>query len=563
MNSTLPTAQPTHSTTSATNFDLPSLHILRTEINVALSDAESHLSEFNDDEEQAPLLLDSYEVMLQLAQVLNLMSLDGGSDLSEALGLSLKLLHDNGDNTDDELIMDISEAIMTLDRYIEFVLLKETLEPVLLLPIINKLYAHLGKSQLDKQNFHQRQSGRISISNPEENYQSLSQLPVEVDTLSHAYRAGLAVLLANHGQALSEPQLKKIHTMQQASQIIAQQSNSLFWQASTAAVMDIEKQLPLTHEQKRIFVFIEQQFHDYLPINDKRFADLVSFALKRNNPLSKSIREQYANNALSVEQQEQLNRFLFGPNREVTDTLNQLIQEQINSIKDQVDGFVRGDGNINAQGLGVADIATELNKLASTLKLLNLDDAAQTVINESQRVSQWQSADPDELDEFLVSMIVAENAAIHMAKLHTPGAVNMLPSNKKVSLHQIDTAHQKLVLESRTTLATVEQAINDYIADDNHDHLHIANLPEMLKQVAGSVRFLSMKDSGNMLNRLANYVQAHLLDKPKPYDDNVLAKIADVVAAVDYQLDGLENNRPVGKHVLNVGHHSLNTLLAA
>ena len=300
MNSTLPTTQPTHSTTSATNFDLPSLHILRTEINVALSDAESHLGEFNDDEEQAPLLLDSYEVMLQLAQVLNLMSLDGGSDLSEALGLSLKLLHDNGDNTDDELIMDISEAIMTLDRYIEFVLLKETLEPVLLLPIINKLYAHLGKSQLDKQNFHQRQSGRISISNPEENYQSLSQLPVEVDTLSHAYRAGLAVLLANHGQALSEPQLKKIHTMQQASQIIAQQSNSLFWQASTAAVMDIEKHLPLTHEQKRMFVFIEQQFHDYLSINDKRFADLVSFALKRDNPLSKSIREQYANNALSV-----------------------------------------------------------------------------------------------------------------------------------------------------------------------------------------------------------------------------------------------------------------------
>ena len=193
MNSTLPTTQPTHSTTSATNFDLPSLHILRTEINVALSDAESHLGEFNDDEEQAPLLLDSYEVMLQLAQVLNLMSLDGGSDLSEALGLSLKLLHDNGDNTDDELIMDISEAIMTLDRYIEFVLLKETLEPVLLLPIINKLYAHLGKSQLDKQNFHQRQSGRISISNPEENYQSLSQLPVKIDKLSHAYRADLAV----------------------------------------------------------------------------------------------------------------------------------------------------------------------------------------------------------------------------------------------------------------------------------------------------------------------------------------------------------------------------------
>lgn len=563
MNTAPSSTQLTQSAISATNFDLPSLHILRNEINVALSDAESHLSEFNDDEEQAPLLLDSYEVMLQLAQVLNLMSLDGGSDLSEALGLSLKLLHDNGDNSDDELIMDISEAIMTLDRYIEFVLLKETLEPALLLPIINKLYAHLGKPTLDSKSFHQRQNRRISIANPEDNYQSLSQLSLQIDKLSLAYRAGLAVLLANDGQPLNEAQLKKIHAMQQASNIIAQQSDSLFWQAATAAVMDIEKHLPLTHEQKRMFVFIEQQFHDYLSINDKRFADLVSFAVNQDTALSQHIRQQYANNVLTEEQHEHLSRFLFGPNREVTDILNELIQEQIGQIKDQVDGFARGDLSMNTQGLSVEDIATELNKLASTLKLLNLNDAAQTIITEAKRVGTWQSADPDELDEFLVSMIEAENAAIHMAKLHTPGAVNMLPSNKKVSLHQIDTAHQKLVLESRTTFATIEQALNDYISDDSHDRLHIANLPEMLKQVAGSIRFLNMKDSGNMLNRLASYIQMHLLDNPKPYDETVLAKIADVVAAVDYQLDGLENNRPVAKHVLNLGHHSLNDLLAA
>ena len=129
----------TDSVLSATNFDLPSLHLLRSEIDVALKDAEIHLSEFNDDSDQAPLLLDSLEVLSQLADVLKLISLQGGSDLAEAIALCLKKLYDAGDNNDSELIMDISEAIMTLDRYIEFVLLKETLEPTLLLPIINKL----------------------------------------------------------------------------------------------------------------------------------------------------------------------------------------------------------------------------------------------------------------------------------------------------------------------------------------------------------------------------------------------------------------------------------------
>lgn len=38
---------------TATNFDLPSLHLLRPEIQTTLKDAEVHLSEFNDDTEQA------------------------------------------------------------------------------------------------------------------------------------------------------------------------------------------------------------------------------------------------------------------------------------------------------------------------------------------------------------------------------------------------------------------------------------------------------------------------------------------------------------------------------
>ena len=137
-------------TLSVTDFNLPSLHLLHDEIIVTLKDTEIHLSEFNDDNSQAPLLLDSITVLKQLSCIFELISLVGAEALNTAIVNGLQRLYDNGDNNDTSLIMDLSEAIMTLDRYIEFVLLTESVEPTLLLPVINKLNAH-GQETLSQQ----------------------------------------------------------------------------------------------------------------------------------------------------------------------------------------------------------------------------------------------------------------------------------------------------------------------------------------------------------------------------------------------------------------------------
>ena len=129
-------------TLSITDFNLPSLHLLHDEIIVTLKDAEIHLGEFNDDDSQAPLLLDSIVVLKQLSYIFKLISLVGAEVLNTAIANGLQRLYDNGDNNDIDLIMDLSEAIMTLERYVEFVLLTESVEPILLLPVINKLNAH-------------------------------------------------------------------------------------------------------------------------------------------------------------------------------------------------------------------------------------------------------------------------------------------------------------------------------------------------------------------------------------------------------------------------------------
>ena len=121
------TPSPTAQKLTATNFDLPSLHLLRPEIEVTLHDAEIHLSEFNDDHSQAPLLLDSVETLAQVANVLCLIQLQEGYELACCLSKCFQKLYDQRDQDNNAMMMDVSEGIMTLARYIEFVLLKETI----------------------------------------------------------------------------------------------------------------------------------------------------------------------------------------------------------------------------------------------------------------------------------------------------------------------------------------------------------------------------------------------------------------------------------------------------
>ncbi|MGO3008265.1 MAG: hypothetical protein ACTIH0_03810 [Psychrobacter celer] len=548
-------------TLSVTDFNLPSLHLLHDEIVVTLKDTETHLSEFNDDNTQAPLLLDSIIVLKQLSRIFKLISLVGAEALNTAIVNGLQRLYDNGDNNDVNLIMDLSEAIMTLDRYVEFVLLTESVEPTLLLPVINKLNAHGQHAPITADYFSAFGSSSVIIASPEKNFQPLHELGLNNELLTDAYRSGLGVALLNQDGTVSADAQQKLNAMGAACALIASKTSSLFWQAAAAATADIAAILPLTLSQKHTLIYLEQQFQSYLPVMDTRFADLVGFACQRNNKAAQHLREQYAQNRLEEPQLEQMRRFLFGPNRALTDTLNTMIQTQINTIKEEVDSYARGD-SVNSAEMQTAKIIEELATLGSALRLLGLSSAADSLRAAAEEVGRWQAPSPEDFDRLLLALMHAENATIAMAEMHTPGAIYLPLNNPHISLHQLNTANDTLIQESRTAIANAEQAINDYLAEPERDMLNIQNIPEMMRQVAGAVRFLQLPTSASMLSQLANYIEQRI-ESGRRIEDGTLACIADVIMAVDHHLDGFEHNRPVSKQALDVGQQSLSQLLAA
>nr|WP_309594729.1 hypothetical protein [Moraxella osloensis] len=547
---------------TATNFDLPSLHLLRPEIAVTLHDAEMHLSEFNDDSSQAPLLLDSVDTLAQLAKVLRLIQLEEGYELANSLSAGLQKLYDERDRPNNDMMMDVSEGIMTLARYIEFVLLKETIEPSLLLPIINQLHSDLNQPALQLSDLNANKNSSIVIANPEQNYQPLKSLGIDPKKLVEAYRAGLSVALTAQSNQLSPKDLEKLNAMQAACEMVSKRTDSLFWHAADAAVSDLAGALPLSNLQKRALIFVEQQFNDYLPVNDSRFADLVQFASSRDSQLALQVQHKFSANTLDETQLKTMRRFLFGPDREVTSTLNQLIQQEIDLIKSASDSYARQD-NLNSSTDEIDTMAQRLHDLSSVFRTLNLNEVSAALTQQIGKVKTWTQPTPDDFDELLGTLMMAENAAINLAKSHTPGAVTLPVYNQTISLHQIETAHNTLVQESRTAIATIETALNDYLNDTDKDILHITPVPDIMRAISGACLFLNLPRQSQLLKRAATVLQNLIEQQGRELSEHALAKIADIVMSADYYLESLETNKPAGNHAMYVGYRSLQHMLVA
>lgn len=547
---------------TATNFDLPSLHLLRPEIAVTLHDAEMHLSEFNDDSSQAPLLLDSVDTLAQLAKVLRLIQLEEGYELANSLSAGLQKLYDERDRPNNDMMMDVSEGIMTLARYIEFVLLKETIEPSLLLPIINQLHSDLNQPGLQLSDLTANKNSSIVIANPEQNYQPLKSLGIDPKKLVEAYRAGLSVALTAQSNQLSPKELEKLNAMQAACEMVSKRTDSLFWHAADAAVSDLAGVLPLSNLQKRALIFVEQQFNDYLPVNDSRFADLVQFASSRDSQLALQVQHKFSANTLDEAQLKTMRRFLFGPDREVTSTLNQLIQQEIDLIKSASDSYAR-QVNLNSSTDEIDSMAQRLHDLSSVFKTLNLNEVSAALTQQIGKVKTWTQPTPNDFDELLGTLMMAENAAINLAKSHTPGAVTLPVYNQTISLHQIETAHNTLVQESRTAIATIETALNDYLNDTDKDILHIKPVPDMMRAISGACLFLNLPRQSQLLKRGTTVLQNLIEQQGRELSEHALAKIADIVMSADYYLESLETNKPAGNHAMYVGYRSLQHMLVA
>ncbi|XID75475.1 hypothetical protein ACF3NA_02735 [Alkanindiges sp. WGS2144] len=547
----------------AQHFDAIALHIVKPEIDASLLQVQNTLSAFIDDSSNTFGLTEAAESMAQIYGVLRLLDITGAIELADAAAQLMNHIVTQGNSTTDQQLAAMSEGLMLLSRYLEFVVLRENLLPHLLLPSINRIRVSLGLPTLREGFFLEPYLGIIQLPQLNLNLQKPDISTGQIRQLGTLYKVALSHILKKQ---VNTQDFEAIKLVSHFSRMLAASSSSeLYWHAVNIALTELEY-CNLSDTRLRTLIQVERNLQNFL--NDpaafspslEDMADILTLSACRDHEAADELRQQLGLNEyiMSDAQSSLLARYLFGPDSETIHITTDLMQQEITEVKNKIDSLQHGD---KVDG-GFETVAAKLHELSSALTLLNLEEAAKLLGTQAQLVSGWQNLfNIDEVNHLMDALLYAGNALTVLDRSYVAGA-NKLPFyNLQISLYQLEEARATLVKETRDTLTMSMHSLTAYI--DSKDLLHMNNVPAMFNCIAGALIFLDARNGHDMLKTTAQFIErAFAPDQPAPSQQNI-DRLANVMITVDHYLEGLQLEKPLGVHPFTVGLQSAQQLEAA
>lgn len=548
---------------TAQHFDSVALQLIKSEIDASLLQVQNALSAYVDDTSNTFGLTEAAEGLGQIHGVLRLLEITGAIELAEANSLLLNHILQNNNQSTNAQLSALSEGLMMLSRYLEFVVLRESLLPHFLLPSINRIRTELGLPMLREGYFLEPYLDIIQIPNLQLNHQKPEITPAQIHQLTVLYKSSLSRILKKQQNSLDFQALKLVSHF--TSMLASQTPSELYWYAVDAATTDID-QCNLSDARLRTLVQIERNLQKFTTNADgfgptiQDMADILTFSACRDHQKADELRQQLGLNdyLLSDAQSSILSRYLFGPDSNTIHMTTALMQQEITDIKNKIDIMQHGDsieGGFNA-------LSAHIQDLANGLSLLNLAEAATLLAYQANEVKTWKDLNNyEDVNNLIDALLYAGNALTVLTRSYQAGGNNMPFHNLHIALYQIEEARDVLIKESRETLSMSVRSLSSYL--ETGDLLHMTNVPAMFESVSGALTFLEAMDASNMLRKASYFVEKNFVpekDAPTKHDIDLLA---DIMVSIDYYFESLEEHKPLGLHPFKVGLHSASRLKAA
>ncbi|MBV1921197.1 MAG: ferrous iron transporter B, partial [Pseudomonadales bacterium] len=120
--------------------------------------------------------------------------------------------------------------------------------------------------------------------------------------------------------------------------------------------------------------------------------------------------------------------------------------------------------------------------------------------------------------------------------------------------------YKRQVGESRAGLSLAKRALTSYM-ESNWDGMHLSNVPTTLNTVWGGLTFLQLERAANVMKSCEGFIHGRLInDRSNEPDEHLMETLADAITSIDYYLESIENNKPIGEGVLDVAEESMDEL---
>lgn len=549
-----------------------SLNFVKDEVDATLRQAETGLEGYVDDPSQAAHLENCIDAFHQVWGVLAILEIPGATDLAQELEQVARRIRDNGGQARDELVAALGNGIMVLGRYLEYLQIKSHHLPQLLVPALNALRMADGRAPVPESAFF---ACDLRAPRPGEGGDALeddAEIARLARRLRQMYQLGLLGVLKGDNVSVN------LRMMDRALERIDRlgggtPAGRLWWTARGALKALGQPALDIDRTRKiylggidRFLKRVVQEggavLREEPPRVLLREGVYLSSLLPQDDPLGSAIRKTWrvpADSPDAAGLQAEL-EVMTGPGGSVIRTVAGQLRTDLGSAKEILDLAVRGSPDAR---FGM--VADELAKIGHTLVMLGLVRESQAVKDQADLLRAWddgRTIDPESagFQRLLDDLLAIENSVAALERRFAPADAFAAGDGAGGSLYQLDDARRTVIAECRSGIALAKRGITSYL-EANFDQMHLNNIPSTLKGVGGGLRFLNLDRAVGILDACVLYIETRLLGSGQAAPTaHALETLADAVTGIDYFLESMEEQKPIGEGVLEVAESSMDEL---
>lgn len=576
--------------TKANSFEL-----VQSEIETTVKQAEKNLERFQENRESGEELQNCIDFLNQLRGIFVLVEIQGGVLLChEAVSVANEVPVGATDDKNN-LLTTLNNSLFILRRYIEYYQQRQEDHPELLLPIINELRVAIKSKPYPDSHFFdvdmaQKVDHCASFNTHSE--AEVTDFDHRARRLRHMYQVALLGIIRDKntdvGRSLNDNTHSNISINLTVSTKLLTRSalglsklcadtplSGLWCLLAVVGQAFMDRQMEATKSRKRLLMKIERYTKELVyvgkVVTSKTAPDSIIKELLYMLALSGSTNQEVVNilNAykvkpLALNEQTLIShrKRLFGPGADVLRSLSGALLEEISQLKDKLDIIERG---IDPDVTDFSVISTGLDKLTSTLVMLDLTQLAELVSSQNAELKAWSEGGKAPTEEDLISVANAVlNIEQAIKRFEETGITPELDNSAKgeqgvTNSPYLSEAMIVVTDEAQSGITLTKRAITAFV-ESNWDKMHLANINTTLNAVRGSMFIVGEERLAAALAASADCINNELLEREGRPDESVLDTLADILTSLEYYIETINGRESVNADLLSLAEESLKSI---
>lgn len=556
--------------------NLNSLAMVRDELDTTIQRAAGEFESFLVDTHNAAAIENCRNDIAQVGGTLRLIQCVGAGVLADEMAATIGDVAAAAPAASEALAGALSHAFFALPRYIEFMLTRKFLNPYLVIPYVNELRVARRQPMLPEYHF-----DPVPLSLTPVTPLPGSDAPPNLAALARLrqmYQVGLLALLRQKNETLNL-QLIARASARFAAQTPVSSGRGLWQMAAAVTEALANKGLSVNLNRKRTLGSIERLMARYVKGGEealvaaldnnlrKELVYLLALSAYREGAV-KTVAAAFRLPALSPNDRELTasRDAMRGPGLEAIDSVVKVLKEELRNAKDILE-IASQNQSISADE--VAPLRETLNRVADTLRMINLRAPAEILRNQLKMVEGWAGQKNGvPADQFLavadaLLFIESSLSSLYRHELTADDLENVSDAMRKqiIADSHLAEAAGIVITEAENGIAMAKRAITAY-AESGYDPAHIANVAVTLNTVRGGVQLLGYVRAANVLKGCVAFVDltAHDNQPSSPQRVQLLETLADALISMEYYLAELAAGRSPDDRILDVAEESLAAL---